>query len=237
VHLALEPAPVDIGRWRPEPRQNRRHLAARVARPRRHAALDRILRHRHHHHPFAAACAQACSLRWPPQPTASGTHACCARSWRYVDQRPRSALVGLRCDIGQRHTLAGLGLGSQAALGIRAFLLLRASGQRRPRGGVVDLVSYGVSQSTAVRVFLAGRVAAELQLAGCRLAAGTRAYLQVRFTGCAATSPAACTTATSTANTTAVSRTTGTPLTSSTVAATWSPDEPHLPARLRVRSD
>jgi hypothetical protein len=38
---------------------------------------------------------------------------------------------------------------------------------------------------------LAGRVAAELQLAGWRLAAGTRVYLQVRFTGCAATSPAA----------------------------------------------
>lgn len=71
---------------------NLRHLAGRKARPRRRAALDLIHRHRHHHHPFAAACAHGCSLRWPPEPTASGTRARRASSWRYVDQRPRSAL-------------------------------------------------------------------------------------------------------------------------------------------------
>jgi len=51
VHLALKPNPIYIGRWRPEPRQDLRHLAARKARPGRRAALDLIHRHRHNHHP------------------------------------------------------------------------------------------------------------------------------------------------------------------------------------------
>jgi hypothetical protein len=79
VHLALEPTPIHIGRWRPEPSQNLRHLAARKARPGRRAALGLIHRHRHNHHPFAAACAYDGSLRWPPEPTVSSKRARCAR--------------------------------------------------------------------------------------------------------------------------------------------------------------
>jgi hypothetical protein len=78
VHLALKPTPIDIVRWRPEPRQNLRHLAARKARPRRRAALGLIHRHRHNHHPFAAACAYGGSLRRPPEATVSGKRARCA---------------------------------------------------------------------------------------------------------------------------------------------------------------
>jgi hypothetical protein len=63
VHLALKPTPIHIGRWRPEPSQNLRHLAARKARPGRRAALGLIHHHRHNHHPFAAACAHGGSLR------------------------------------------------------------------------------------------------------------------------------------------------------------------------------
>jgi hypothetical protein len=56
VHLALKPNPIHIVGWRPEPRQDLRHLAARKARPGRRAALDLIHRHRHNHHSFAAVC-------------------------------------------------------------------------------------------------------------------------------------------------------------------------------------
>src|SRR5215208_6066129 len=62
AHLALKPTPIHIGRWRPEPSQNLRHLAARKARPGRRAALGLIHHHRHNHHPFAAACAHGGSL-------------------------------------------------------------------------------------------------------------------------------------------------------------------------------
>jgi hypothetical protein len=62
VHLTLKPTPIHIGRWRPEPSQNLRHLAARKTRPERRAALGLIHRHRHDHHPFAAACAYDGSL-------------------------------------------------------------------------------------------------------------------------------------------------------------------------------
>jgi hypothetical protein len=79
VHLALKPTPIHIGRWRPEPSQNLRHLAARKARPGRRAALGLIHRHRHNHHPFAAACAHGGSLRWPPEPTVSSKRTRCAR--------------------------------------------------------------------------------------------------------------------------------------------------------------
>lgn len=79
VHLALKPTPIHIGRWRPEPSQNLRHLAARKARPGRRAALGLIHRHRHNHHPFAAACAHGGSLHWPPEPTVSSKRTRCAR--------------------------------------------------------------------------------------------------------------------------------------------------------------
>jgi hypothetical protein len=87
VDLALEPAPVHSGRWRSERRQDLRHVAGRRARPRPRAAFNCIHRDRHHHHPFAAACAEVCSLRWRPEPTASGTGARVARARGvYVEQ-------------------------------------------------------------------------------------------------------------------------------------------------------
>jgi len=79
MHLALKPTPIHIGRWRPEPSQNLRHLAARKARLGRRAALGLIHHHRHNHHPFATACDYRGSLRWLSEPTVSSKRARCAR--------------------------------------------------------------------------------------------------------------------------------------------------------------
>ncbi len=64
--------------------------------------------------------------------------------------------------------------------------------------------------------------------AGARI----RRYLQVRFQGCAETSPTTCATTTSNAPTPAASPAAASPQTSSTVPVRWKRDEPHLSAHL-----
>jgi hypothetical protein len=154
AHLALKPTPIHIGRWRPEPSQNLRHLAARKARPGRRAALGLIHHHRHNHHPFAAACAYNGSLRRPPEPTLSSKRARCAhcpsrasttkRSRRSRRRRARQRAAAAR---GDRYLVRPAGAWSGSRRSRRASWWRRSCRVDRAASGARDGCAGGCSLS------------------------------------------------------------------------------------------